>query len=71
MKLDIDAKRCMGHARCYAMAPDLLTEDEEGFVAERGQVLDVPVGLEGQAEEAASACPESALAILRQQSGAG
>ena len=37
MFLSIDADKCMGHGRCYSVAPDLLTDDEEGFVAQRGQ----------------------------------
>ena len=36
MKLTIDAGMCTGHGRCYTLAPDLLTYDDEGFVAERG-----------------------------------
>jgi ferredoxin len=65
VELTIDAKKCMGHARCYAVAPDLLTEDEEGFVAERGQVLSVSPELEDQAHDAVDACPEGAIAILK------
>ncbi len=42
MKLTVDADRCMGHGRCYTVAPDLLTYDEEGFVTIRGVVIDIP-----------------------------
>ena len=63
MFLSIDADKCMGHGRCYAVAPDLLTDDEEGFVAQRGQTVEVPSGAEDQAQDAADACPEGAIAI--------
>ena len=36
MKLTIDAEMCTGHGRCYTLAPDLLSYDDEGFVTERG-----------------------------------
>ena len=63
MFLSIDADKCMGHGRCYTLAPDLLTDDEEGFVAQRGQTLHVPAGAEDQARDAADACPESAISL--------
>jgi ferredoxin len=62
--IKIDADKCMGHGRCYSVAPALLSDDEEGFVAERGQCWEVPAGQEGPAQDAADACPESAIAIL-------
>jgi ferredoxin len=62
--ISIDADKCMGHGRCYAVAPDLLTDDDEGFVAERGRCWEIPEGLVGQAEDAADACPEGAIAVL-------
>ena len=44
MKLTIDAAMCTGHGRCYTLAPDLLTYDDEGFVNERGTTIEVPPG---------------------------
>ncbi len=61
MKLRVDADRCTGHGRCYALAPDVLTCDDEGFVTIRGSVVDVPPGLEDQAHDAAISCPEGAI----------
>ena len=63
MFISIDGARCMGHGRCYAMAERLLTDDDEGFVAERGRSWEVPEGLTAEAESAAHACPESAIAV--------
>ena len=42
IKLTVDAELCTGHGRCYTVAPDLLTYDDEGFVTIRGQTIDVP-----------------------------
>lgn len=64
MYITIDADRCMGHGRCYAVAPDLLSDDEEGFVAERGQRWEVPAGQVGPAQDAVDACPEGAIALV-------
>ena len=30
MRLTVDGASCMGHGRCYQVAPDLLTFDDEG-----------------------------------------
>ncbi len=64
MFIRIDADKCMGHGRCYSVADELLSDDEEGFVAQRGQCWEVPEGFLGQAEDAVNACPESAIALL-------
>ncbi|GLZ11458.1 hypothetical protein Acsp04_16930 [Actinomadura sp. NBRC 104425] len=63
MFLSIDADRCMGHGRCYSVAEGLLSDDDEGFVAQRGQTIEVPDGLLPDAREAASACPERAISL--------
>jgi ferredoxin len=64
MKLTVDADRCMGHGRCWTVAPDLLTYDEEGFVSIRGVVIDVPDDQLDAAREAVSSCPEQAPQLL-------
>ncbi|WP_280418365.1 ferredoxin [Nocardia carnea] len=63
MFISIEAGRCMGHGRCYAVAERLLTDDDEGFVVERGQTWEVPGELTAEAEAAAQACPETAIAV--------
>jgi ferredoxin len=62
--ISIDAAKCMGHGRCYSVAPDLLSDDDEGFVAQSGQTFEIPEGLLGQAQEAAEGCPEQAITLL-------
>lgn len=64
MLISIDAAKCMGHGRCYSVAPDLLSDDDEGFVAQSGQTFEIPEGLLGQAQEAAEGCPEQAITLL-------
>jgi ferredoxin len=65
MRLKVDGPACMGHGRCYVMAPDLLTSDEEGYVTIRGHAIDVPAGQAGPAEDAAGTCPEQAITLIR------
>jgi ferredoxin len=65
MKVQIGSDRCQGHGRCYDLAPDLFTDDDEGY----GQVLgdgSVPPGQEAQARLAASNCPEGAIDVLEE-----
>ncbi len=64
MRLAVDGKGCMGHGRCYLLAPDLLTDDDEGFVTIRDQTIDVPADQVEAAEEAAGTCPEQAITLL-------
>jgi ferredoxin len=63
MKLTADAVRCMGHGRCYASAPELLTYDDDGYVTVRGEVIDVPEAQFAAAREAAANCPEQAIEL--------
>lgn len=65
MKVQIDSERCQGHGRCYDLAPQLFTEDEEGY----GQVIGdgtVASDNEHQAQLAFSNCPENAVQILEE-----
>jgi ferredoxin len=66
MKMTVNAERCMGHGRCYSVAPDLLTYDDEGFVTIRGVVIDVPEDQIEAAKEAVASCPEQAPTIVEE-----
>jgi ferredoxin len=66
MKMTVNAERCMGHGRCYSVAPDLLTYDDEGFVTIRGVVIDVPEDQIEAAKEAVESCPEQAPTIVEE-----
>jgi ferredoxin len=64
MKIAVDGNRCTGHGRCYTLAPGLLGFDDEGYVATRGEVTDVPDDQILAAREAASSCPEGAITLI-------
>jgi ferredoxin len=61
VKLRIDTDRCTGHGRCYDVAPELFTHDEEGY----GQVVvDEPSEDQLAAARAAlNSCPERAVIL--------
>ena len=63
MRMTIDGASCTGHGRCYSMAPDLLTCDDEGFVAMRDQPIEVPDDQAEAAADAAGTCPEGAITL--------
>ena len=65
MRLTVDGASCMGHGRCYHVAPDLLTFDDEGYVTIRDATIDVPADQLEAAEDAAGACPEQAITLIR------
>jgi ferredoxin len=62
-RLEVDAARCTGHGRCYTDAPNLLSDDEEGFVTARGETVDVPAERLDEARAAAQSCPEQAITL--------
>jgi ferredoxin len=61
MRLTLDSAACMGHGRCYSMAPELFDADDAG----RSVLLspEVPPGQEKQARDAEEGCPENAIAL--------
>ncbi len=62
MKVHVDAERCEGHGRCYALAPTVFEPDDLG----NGQVVGegaVAAGDEDKARLAAANCPEQAITI--------
>jgi ferredoxin len=62
-RLAIDEPLCMGHGLCYGAAPHLLSDDEEGYVAERGGTVEVGDEYVAEAKAAVRACPEGAIAL--------
>lgn len=62
MKIRIDKERCVGNARCWAIAPDLYPLDDDGYIATEG--FEVPAGQEELAQRAARACPERIIQIV-------
>jgi ferredoxin len=60
MRVRVDPDRCQGHARCYALAPELFEVDDYGLSTAVGDG-NVPSGLEAKARLAIANCPEYAI----------
>jgi ferredoxin len=58
-----DPELCQCHGRCEALAPEVYTLDDNGYLI--AGVIEVPPGLEAQAQLGADACPEQAIRIER------
>jgi ferredoxin len=60
--VEIDAEACMGHGRCYELAPHVFDEDERGY----GQVMDAELRPEhvAEARRAEDNCPEGAIQLV-------
>jgi ferredoxin len=63
MKIGVDNHMCSGHARCYAVAPEIFTIDEYGY-CNIGSSKDVDAGDEQLALEGIEVCPEGALRVV-------
>ena len=62
MQVHVDAKKCQGHNRCYALAPEIFDVDDYGQAFELNNG-NVPVALEDKARLAVANCPEFAITI--------
>jgi ferredoxin len=61
MKLRVDEALCVGHGRCYVLAPEVFEEDERGHcVIPRDKV---PAELEKAARLGQENCPEGAISV--------
>jgi ferredoxin len=60
MRVSVDNSLCSGHARCWALAPDIFTIDDDGY-SDIGVGREVPPGREDDARKGVAACPERAL----------
>ena len=67
MRLRVDGDVCTGHGRCYTVAPDLLTYDDEGFVSIRDESIAVAADQIKAAEDAAASCPEEAITLIEEE----
>lgn len=61
MRVKLDRSLCVGHGRCYELAPDVYAEDERGHCLVRRETI-APEH-ESQARLGAGNCPERALQI--------
>ena len=61
LRVRLDTALCVGHGRCYELAPDVYGEDEEGHC--RLLHARLPRELEAAARRGAANCPEGALEV--------
>lgn len=61
MKVRLDNAKCMGHAQCNAVAPDLFPIDDAGYCVL--QPHEVRPEDEQATRDGVAACPEQALII--------
>jgi ferredoxin len=64
MKLRISTELCMGHGRCYALAPEVYAPDDEGYNSARGETIEVADEQAHGAARGARGCPEGAIEIV-------
>ena len=62
MKVHVDTDKCVGHGRCYALAPEVFEPDDLGNGHEIGDGV-VPTALVDRARLAAQNCPGGAIAV--------
>jgi ferredoxin len=62
MKVSIDSNVCAGHGLCYADAPQLFIDDDQGYPEVIGDGT-VPDGEEDAARHAVANCPERAITL--------
>ena len=64
MRINLDAEKCQGHGRCYALAPELFEPDDEGYaVLLVAPGTAVPAAFENAAQLTADNCPEYAITV--------
>ena len=62
MRVNVDMDKCTGHARCWSVAPEIFTIDDEGY-SDIGTSREVRPGSEDLARRGVAACPEHALTL--------
>jgi len=61
VKVHLEKSRCVGHAQCYAVDPDLFPLDESGYSTLEAR--DVRTEDEQLTRDGVAACPELALIL--------
>jgi ferredoxin len=62
VKVIVATEKCQGHARCFAVAPDVFELDENGY----NQTAETDVAPEhsAQARLGVDSCPEGAISVV-------
>ncbi len=63
MRIVLDPDACVGHGRCYAIAPEVYDADDHGHCVVRFGADPVPGEAAEGARRGADNCPEGALVI--------
>jgi ferredoxin len=63
VQVRVDLAKCVGHGRCYELAPEVFGEDERGHC--RVLLESVPPHLEQDTLLAAANCPEDAIRVRK------
>ena len=61
MKVRLEQSKCVGHAQCYAVDPELFPIDDSGYSTLEAH--DVSPGDEQATRDGVAACPELALIL--------
>lgn len=61
MRIQVKPNVCQGHARCYALAPQIFQLDDSGYILPDD--IEVPEGQEALALRGVRSCPEKALVV--------
>jgi ferredoxin len=61
MRVRVDREKCVGHGRCYVLAPEVFADDERGHCVVLA--AEVPGELEAQAHLGEQNCPEHAISL--------
>ncbi|WP_420749383.1 ferredoxin [Rhodococcus sp. O3] len=59
MKLTVDTNKCSGHARCYAVAPEVFDIDDLGYALPLDVEVEEPI--DERIAAGIAACPEHAI----------
>lgn len=62
MRVKVDTSRCVGHARCFAIAPEVYNLNADGY--NDTEIRIIPEELELLARRGAKACPERVITII-------
>jgi ferredoxin len=65
MRVRVDRDLCCSYRACEQECPQLFKHDSDGIVFVENE--QVPIGLEGAAAAAASACPQGAIRVIDEQ----
>jgi ferredoxin len=60
-RVAVDADRCVGHGRCYTLAPKVFDADDVGHAVVLAE--EVSGDLEAQGADAERNCPEGAITL--------